>query len=808
MRKRIILILPVLLSGWFAIKGGATEDPFLRLPDSHSAAFSEGPNANLLNPVFADITGAPVMSYRYLAYEDKKNGSHIASLGTSGFLFTYGRFGSVYSSEKDEVLSPAINFYNISKGFFFNNSIGFGVGYSFGTSHDPLYDRYKSLSAGFLLRPAWYVSFGAAVNGIYAAMGGEKLKHREVYSAAIRPFTERITLSTDAERFSGQSFKDVLWSFGVNLRIFRDINLFAKANRDYLNFGLSLPLYAGSPRVIMDVQGGSLNDSVKAGSAGLTLRFKENGEGIYPYSGKILTLNLESNLKEFEKKSIFRKGQLDLTDIVMGIKRASEDDSVAGLVINVNNIGFAHAQEIRNAIKNFRAAGKTVYATTANPGNTAYYIAASADKIYYAPNSMFGLTGLSANVYFFKTLMAKIGVSFDVFKHGKYKSAYESFTDEKMSDAARENITSIISDLNEQFISDIKADRKLSDEAIRRLFDEGLLNPEDSKKLGFIDEEDYYEQALESIKKETGCRNITGFTAYINENKRRNASWGAKPVIAIVHVDGAIFFDKPALSGGGIGSAAYIDMLEQVFKDDSVEAVIIRVSSGGGSALASDFMQNALVGLQKKYPKPVIFSFGGIAASGGYYIACADGEILASPGTLTGSIGVIAGKLTADEFYAKIGVNKETVKINEMDDIFSESRKLTAKERAVIQKEVEFIYDRFTGKVMEFRGIPKEKIPYTAEGRVFTGRQAKENGLVDRLGGLAAAVELAAKKAEIKNYELKELPHRKFSLTDILMSEDVSAIKESLEPVIKNYDLLKLSSERTLLITPYSIEIE
>ena len=808
MKRHLFFILLILLPSLFSVKTRAAEDPFLNLPDSHSAAFSEGPNANLLNPVFTDITGVPVMSYRYLTYESEKNGNHIASLGMSGFLFTYGHFGNIYDNKRDKVLSPSINFYNISKGFLFDNFIGFGTSYSFGTSHDPLYDRYKSLSIGFLLRPVWYLSFGTAINSIYGTMGGEKLKHREVYSMAIRPFTERITLSTDADRFSGQSFKDILWGFGVNLRIFRDINLFAKANRQHLNFGLSLPLYADSPLITMDAQGGKFKSSAKLGSAGLTVKFKEKGDGILPYSNKILTLNLESNIKDFEKESIIKKRRLNLTDIVMGIKRASEDPSVGGLIIKVNNTNFTHAQELRNAIKNFRTAGKKVYAAIENPGNMAYYIAASADKIYYAPNSMFRLTGLSANVYFFKNLMAKIGVSFDVFKHGKYKSAYESFTNEKMSDAARENVISIITDMNEQFISDIKTDRKLPDEAIRHLFDEGSLTPENSKKLGFIDEEDYYEQAVESIKKETGYRNITGFAAYINENNHGSASWGKKPTIAIIHVNGAIFLDKSILPEDGIGSAAYLNMLEQVFKDDSVAAVIIRISSGGGSALASDLMQVGLVGLQKKYLKPVIFSFGNIAASGGYYIACAEGEIVANPGTLTGSIGVIAGKLTAEELYAKIGINKETVKINEMDDIFSESRKLTAKERAVIQKEVEFIYDRFTGKVMEFRSIPKEKIPYTAEGRIFTGRQAKENGLIDQFGGLVAAVELAANRAGINNYELKELPNRKFALADMFMPEEMRAIKESLEPIVKNYELLKLSSERTLLIIPYSIEIE
>ncbi|MDR3238197.1 MAG: S49 family peptidase, partial [Spirochaetia bacterium] len=589
----------------FARSVQAAENPFLDLPDSHSAAFSEGQNAALLNPVFADTYSAPALSYRYLQYENKGTGNHIGSIGIEGFSFTYGWFANVYNKRQREVQNPGINFYNISKGFFFNNFWGFGAGYSFGTSRDSSYDRYKSLTLGLLLRPSRFISFGGAVNDLFGTIGGGQLKHREVYAAALRPFTDRVTLSADASRFSGQSFRNISWTFGAEARIFYDISLFAKSGegRDF-NFGFRVPVSVFS----ISGQYNNYKGGAAAESLGISIPFRQ-GEGVSAY-GKILALSI-GNIREFEKESFFGKRRPNLTDIIMGIRCASTDSEIKGLIIEVNAADFAHAQEIRGAIQAFRASGKPVYAVTASPGNTAYYIAAAADKIYYAPNSMFGLPGLSANVYFFKKLMAKIGLSFDVFKHGKYKSAYESFTNEGLSPAARENLISIVADLNEQFISDIKNDRELSDQNIARLFEESILSPTDAKELGFIDEDDYYEQALYDLKEKTGTKAIAGFNSYIAVNDissgigKKDFSWGRKPVIAIVHVDGTILQDESALLGNGIGTGTYLDMLTEVFEDSSVAAVVIRISSGGGSALASDFMQYGLVNLQKKYSKPV-----------------------------------------------------------------------------------------------------------------------------------------------------------------------------------------------------------
>jgi protease-4 len=403
--------------------------------------------------------------------------------------------------------------------------------------------------------------------------------------------------------------------------------------------------------------------------------------------------------------------------------------------------------------------------------------------------------------------MAKVGVRFDSISHGKYKSAFESFTRDGISDEARENLTAIVKDLNDQFITDISRERKLSGEALDAVFEKGGITPEEAKELKFIDEISYYDAALEDID-----RNLitVKFGRYISESKK-DYSWGRRAAIAVIHVGGNIVQGGSSTSaiGASIGDRTYEEMLTRCFSDESVAAIVIRVSSGGGSAIASDLMQRRLIQLQEKYRKPVVFSFGDMAASGGYYIACTENTIIANRGTITGSIGVISGKLTLRELYEKLGVSKETIKMNDLADIYSESKDLTPKERAIIQKGVDYIYDQFTGKVMEYRRIPEEKIPDVAEGRVFTGSQAAAKGLVDRMGGLMTAIELAAEKAGIRGeYDLQILPDQDSILSGMLESDDMKAMKEMIRPLIRNYDMTRYGNERALYIMPYSLEIE
>ena len=791
------------------------ENPFLDLPDSYSASYSEGAASSILNPVFAGITATPMISYRYLQYSSENDANHLFNLHLAGFSLTYGWFDNIYSSESDSTVNPGINYYNISKGFHYGKSFGIGVGYSFSDSHADAYDRYRSWSLGLLMRPIPYLSIGVALNDMGASIGGEKLRHRETYSVSFRPYTERLTLSADAVRLSGNSLDEMDWLFGAELRAPYDITLSLRSDlSSSFTFGITVPLHFRAQRastMLLDYRNAS-NSGKNSDyqSFGLTIPFEQYTGGVRFTAGTtLLGIRLDRDFLEIEREGFLGKTKVSYIEILNGIREAAGDSAIDGIIMEIDysGLGFAQIQELRQEIINFRKSGKKVYCVIAGPGNKEYYLAAASDRIYYTPNSLFSLTGLKASVYFFKGLMAKLGISFEAIRHGKYKSVFESFTREHLSPEARENLVSLLKDLNDQFVSDIAFDRKISVSEVETLFDKGGVSPEEAVKMGFIDKISYYDDALKDIAERT---TVVRFNHYISE-KEKDYSWGAMPAIAVIHAGGSIVRGKSSGSAfnESLGDDTYSEMLTSAFKDRNVKAIVIRVSTGGGSALASDFMQRKLVELQKQYKKPVVFSFGNMAASGGYYIACTGNPILANPGTLTGSIGVISGKLTLKELYEKLGINKDTVKMSELADIMSESKDLTDRERALIQKDVDYIYDQFTGKVVQFRGIPENKIPDIAEGRVFSGKQASKNGLVDRTGGLIAAIELAGEKAGLSHgYELRILPDREFLLSELLESEDMKVMAETIRPLIRNSEVLKYKNERTLYYMPYRIEIE
>jgi protease-4 len=382
-----------------------------------------------------------------------------------------------------------------------------------------------------------------------------------------------------------------------------------------------------------------------------------------------------------------------------------------------------------------------------------------------------------------------------------------------MSEAHRENLTELLSDLNTQYLDDIGADRGLPRAAIESLFARGFLVPDEAKSGRFVDEVAYPSELEKRLVNDgPGVKRILRMEEYI-ARKRRLVDWGPVPAIAVVHVTGSIIRGEERRSGligpNATGDESFRKMLEQVFGDTSVRAVVIRVNSGGGSATASDFMWHALLEMKKKYNKPLVFSFGNIAASGGYYIACTGDKIFSGGGTVTGSIGVVMGKVNLGKLYATLGVNKDVIKMSEFADIFDESRELSTRERELLQKAVDFTYRGFTEKVSKGRGISKENIPGVAEGRVFAGSRAKERALVDSIGGLVAAIEYAKGMAGVeRRCRVLHLPSRRSSVVEMLGSATAGDALAAIEPIRNALQNLYHGDEAWLFLYPYRIEIK
>jgi protease-4 len=808
----VILILLI------AVSLKAAENPFL-IPEVGSASYAQGPFSSNMNPALSDLPDeSPLLSYRFLKWDNEEKSNHLLLLNILGLSFTYGWYDHVYNSTVGDVEHAGANYFNINKGFMFNNYFGFGAGYSFSQSDTKAYDNYGAWSLGFLLRPWNFLSLGIALNDLSGSMGGSSIKRKEVYSISVRPFTDRLNLSMDATRLAGQGIGDMNLAFSTDIRLVYDISLFFRSDLDAnMKFGITIPFFTRSARRPMGSSGifdfyrsANSGDIAEYNSFSLTIPFTQykNALSLTP-DDTLLKISLNRNINELESEGLFTEKKITFLEIIEGIEVAAQDGTISGIILEIDDagMGFAQIQEMRQSLQRFKETGKKVYAVMNVPGNKEYYLATAADKIYFTPNSTFEITGLSAEVYFFKNLLAKIGVKFEVVKHGEYKSAYESFNREHMSDQARENLVSLIKDLNDQFISDIRKDRDIPDEKITGLFAAGLMSPDEAEQAGFIDEVMYYDEALKNI---SGSLAVVRLGDYLGESEK-SYIWGPIPAIAVLYIDGSIVRGKSTRSmfASTIGDATYHEMIEKAFKDSNVKAVVVRVSSGGGSAAASDYMLNDLMKYKKKYPKPVVFSFGNVAASGGYYVACSGDRIFASGGTITGSIGVITGKVSMKELYEKLGINKDTIKMSEFADIFSESKDLSDREREVVQKGVDFIYDRFTGKVVEARNITDTDIGNKAEGRVFSGTQGRENNLVDEMGGLVAAIEFARSEAHIDdNFSLMILPDEDTVLKGMLASDEMKSLTQYLRPLMKHLEPVQYGNERALYLLPYTIEIK
>jgi len=812
--RGIVFLLFIL--GVFIRPDAALSSPFHLPPGFFSASHSEEAFAPLVNPVFSDVPGSSVFSYSFYNSDKKSEANHFVQTGGLGFSFIYSWYDYVYDNT-GSFLNANASLFSINKGFFFRDIFGIGLGYSFSAGGEQPYRGYKSWNMGLLFRPFRYVSFGFAMNDVWAEINGGSLNSREVYSMSVRPFTERLTVSFDLIRQAGDRFRDLEYRIFTQLRIPCDILLDVSFDsKKDLMIGLSMPFYLRSGRAVSPSVNfyRSVNRSSVPDFTGFSAAFSSsvNKSAIMvpALSRTFLHIRIDSTIREIEVKSFFKKRSVVFYDILRSIRRAENDRGIDGIILHLDSpgLGFAQIQELRCCLKNFRKrSSKPVYSVLTASGNTMYYLAAAADKIYFTPADSFSLTGLEAGVYFIKGLLDKAGVKFESVKNGRYKSFDEAFTRMGMSDEFRENMTSLVSDLNEQYVNDIVSDRGIDISAVQDLFKIGLISPSEAKQKSFVDDIKYYDEVIRDMQGDISTVDLETYMA----EKAREHSWGHLPMIAVVYADGNIIRGKSVNSAfrSALGDVTFENTLEKVFSDDSVRAVVIRINSGGGSALASDYMLNAVRRMKKKYKKPVVYSFGNMAASGGYYIACTGDSIFAERGTVAGSIGVVAGKISASGLYAMLGIKKDVIKMSRFADMFSESRDFTKDERKVLKKGTDFVYDRFTGLVMQARKIDKKGIRDAAEGRVFTGRQAEKLRLADKIGGLISAIEYAVKLGKIKgDYITGVYPDGKSFELNLFQSAELSVLSRYIGTIVKNINLPSYGNESRLYLCPYMLEIK
>lgn len=493
----------------------------------------------------------------------------------------------------------------------------------------------------------------------------------------------------------------------------------------------------------------------------------------------IFVLNLEGTLSERVQENPFQKllGEENqaygLDDILSSIRKAKDNENIKGIYLQPTSLStsFASLEEIRHALVDFKGSGKFIVAYADQYTQSMYYLASVADKVIVNPQGTISWHGLASQPVFFKDLLNKLGIEMQIFKVGTYKSAVEPYIATEMSEANREQVTAFLTSIWGRLLEDVSASRNIPKETLNNYADQmmDLKQAEEYLTCGLADTLLYKDGVLNYLKELSGREADESLrTLSLNDmkNVKRNTPLDKSGnIIAVYYAFGGI--DDGTSPEEGINSEKVITDLRKLREDETIKAVVLRVNSPGGSAYGSEQIWHEVVLLKAK--KPVIVSMGDYAASGGYYISCAADTIVADPTTLTGSIGIFGmfpnmqGLLTD-----KIGLHFDMVKTNRFSDMGDMTRPFNADEREAMQNYINNGYKLFVKRCADGRGMSTEAIERIAEGRVWTGEAAKELGLVDELGGLDRALEIAAQKVGIEAYSVVNYPAKESFFSTLL----------------------------------------
>ncbi len=540
-------------------------------------------------------------------------------------------------------------------------------------------------------------------------------------------------------------------------------------------------------------------------------------------SGSTLTLDMTGPLPEdrlFDLSGpFFEVDTVTFREVLDSVRRAESDTRVESLLLHFRGtgIGWAKAGELRSALKDFVASGKKLVSYIEYGGTLDYYVASAAEEVFIHPQSILDLRGLNAEVTFMKSTLGKLGVEAEFEQIGAYKNAPDVYTRESLSEPHREVLTSIVEDLYDRLVGSIAVSRNMTNAEVYALFDRGPFRAAEALELGLVDEllhKDEVEARLAEDGEDFEPLTVADYQANSNDG----LGIDGRPRIALIYGVGIIVSgqnDNDPLDGRIMGADTLASTFKQVREDDSIEAVVFRIQSPGGSDVASDVIwREAALTMEKK---PVVVSMSDVAASGGYWIATASNAIVAEPSTLTGSIGIYAGKFNLDGLYEKIGFSHDRVMRGASADFWSSSRSFSADERQRLRNILQSGYQRFLERVATSRNMTPEEVDAIAQGRVWTGAQAWEIGLVDELGGLDRAVALAREKADIaEDAEIRlEIYPERGTFFDMLFNKmvygapEVTGVRHFIsERLLAESPVLRLLTETPrLALMPFDVTI-
>lgn len=493
----------------------------------------------------------------------------------------------------------------------------------------------------------------------------------------------------------------------------------------------------------------------------------------------VLVFNLGTEIKDSQSETTLqdilsedKTETLSLRQVILAIEKATEDKRIVALFLDGKNgnisSGYANLTEIRTALEKFKASGKKIIAYNINYGEKDYYLSSIADNIIINPMGLIEVNGFSSPQLFFADALQKYGIGVQIIRAGKFKAAVEPFIRNNYSAESRQQTQELLTDLWNIYLTNISNSRQLKPSKIQAIADnQAILNPEEAKASGLIDEVAYYDEVIKNIQIITKNQKEDSFNQisiknYLDSSKNIRTS---NNKIAILYAEGTIVDGSGNI--GDIGSEYFVKQIQKIRENDQIKAVILRINSPGGSAIASDLILRELQ--LTKEEKPLIISMGNVAASGGYWIATAGEKIFAEKSTITGSIGVFGILFNLQQIANNNGINSDVVKTAKFADFSNGLQPKTEAELQIYQKNVNQIYTLFLEKVSKSRNLTTEKVDKIAQGRVWSGEDAKNIGLVDEIGGLESAIKYTVNKLKLgEDWEIEEYPEKRSWETEIL----------------------------------------
>lgn len=746
----------------------------LQFPDVPRAAIS-GSEALVLNPAALYLNQPlSVAGYHSFGKDDFS--------GDNGYLFSAAGLGFGYQRLSLGLGEPVKRLDFAASSRVFKN-LYTGISYTYYKSNWKDIDKAHSWNYSLLYHIGRKAAISLQAENINKhRFYGEKSAVGYILSGAYRPIGELITIGVNASMYSGQKTGDIDWRLSTKAEVRKGLAVFAALGNDG-TFGVGLELQFG--RVQVGGESFCNNDAKYTGSTVYGSISAASREQLISHYRSVLHVDISGEIPEESVKPFFwKKAPPTVYQKLSKIEVARTDPQISGLFLTIRNpqIGWGRLADFRDAVKDFRASGKPVVAYLGpSSGNGAYFLASASDKVYMLPVDALYLTGLRAEVTFYKGAMDKLGIEAEMERSGKYKSYPEVLTDTTMSQEFREGIEILLDDLYGQMLAESGADRNIEITRLSSLIDSGPFTSVQAESLRLVDGRFYSHELEAKIPEMFGdYYGILSESSYMHTPKFRER-FGEPPQIAIIAIDGGIVkgasgFDY--LEGSTAGSATVVSAIRSARQNSDIRAIVVRLNTPGGDAIASDLIWAELSEARKS--KPVIVSMSDVCASGGYYIASASDEVFLQPTTITGSIGVFSGKANVAGLYSKLGLHTESIVRGKHANMLSMTQPFTDEERAIVRRHVMDMNSRFTSVVADGRKLSVDSVTAVAQGRTWSGERALALGLADTTGSILDAVELARQKANIpdEDFVVVEMPQRRLipKLTNLAMTAIVKTL--------------------------------